>query len=91
MYVYTKEPDGYALHQHYVFSHESLSYKEWLKIVVRECFRLEDNASEIYYGVYGWLTNHMRITPMRTGDLFIKIDSEGVKGVRLTFNTRKDK
>lgn len=91
LYVYTVDGDAYMLHEHYVFSHEPLQYKEWLQLVVRECFALEDNRSDTYYGVYGWLTNRLRITPMRTGDLFIKIDAEGATGVRLSFNTGKDK
>jgi len=90
LYVYTKEDDGYTMHEHYVFSHQPLQYKEWLEVVIKECFQLEANKSEIFYGVYGWLTGHLRITPMRNGDLFIKIDAEGAKGVRLTFDPRKN-
>lgn len=91
LYVYSANEEFYALHEHYVFSHEPLSYKQWLDVVIRECFALEDAKLETYYGVYGWLTGYLRITPLRTGDLFIKIDSEGAKGVRLTFNTGKNK
>lgn len=91
IYIYTADADSYMLHEHYVFSHDPLSYKEWLKIVVRECFKIEADKSESYYGIYGWLTSHLKITPMRTGDLFIKIDAEGATGVRLSFDTAKAK
>lgn len=91
LYVYTADADSYMLHEHYVFSHDPLSYKEWLKIVVKECFKIEADKSDTYYGVYGWLTSHLKITPMRTGDLFIKIDSEGATGVRLTFDSKTTK
>jgi hypothetical protein len=91
LYIYTADNDSYMLHEHYVFSAEPLSYKDWLKIVIRECFRIEEDKSETYYGVYGWLTSHLKITPMRTGDLFIKIDSEGATGVRLSFDTKEAK
>jgi hypothetical protein len=91
LYVYTADSDSYMLHEHYIFSHTPLSYADWLKLVIRECFKIEESRSDSYYGIYGWMTNFLRITPMRTGDLFIKIDSEGAKGVRLTFNTGTDK
>jgi hypothetical protein len=92
LYVYSIDDDGaYMLHEHYIFSHQPLSYKEWLALVIRECFELDAEKADSYHGVYGWLTNHLRITPMRTGDLFIKIDGEGATGVRLTFDSRKNK
>lgn len=91
LYVYTVDEDSYMLHEHYIFSHHPLTYRQWLTLVVRECFKLQETKTESYYGVYGWLTNHLQITPMRTGDLFIKIDSEGATGVRLTFNPRAPK
>lgn len=91
LYVYTADAESYSLHEHYVFSHDPLSYKEWLDLVINECFALEDAGLRTYFGVYGWLTNYLRITPLRNGDLFIKIDSEGATGVRLTFNSGKNK
>lgn len=91
LYVYTVEDEFYSLHEHYVYSHEPLQYKQWLELVVRECFKLEDNASDAYYGVFGWCTGKLRITPMRNGDLFIKVDSEGATGVRLSFDSGKNK
>lgn len=92
LYVYTSDDiDSYMVHEHYIYSHTPLSYSEWLELVIFECCKLEDNKSESYYGVYGWLTSQLQITPMRTGDLFIKIDSEGATGVRLTFNSAETK
>jgi hypothetical protein len=38
--------------------------------------------------VYGWMTSFIRITPLRNGDLFIKIDKDGATGVRLAFSPR---
>ena len=92
LYIYTVDSDeAYMMHSHYIYSHDPLSYRNWLTLVIAECFKVEDNKSDTYYGVYGWLTGFMRITPMRTGDLFIKISEEGAKGVRLAFNTAKNK
>lgn len=91
LYIYTLDKDTYMLHTHYVYSHEPLSYKEWLELVVRECFAIEEDKTDAYYGVYGWSTGYLRITPMRTGDLFIKIDADGATGVRLSFNPRTGK
>lgn len=90
LYIYTVDSNAYMLYEHYVFSHDPLTYQEWLALVVRECFKIEEAKSSTYYGIYGWLTNYMRITPMRNGDLFIKISDEGAKGVRLAFNTGKN-
>ena len=91
LYVYTFQDDSYMLHSHYVYSHEPLQYKEWLDLVVRECFAIEADKTEAYHGIYGWTTGFLRITPMRNGDLFIKIDDDGATGVRLSFNPRTGK
>jgi hypothetical protein len=91
LYIYTSFDDGYVLHEHYVYSVDSLRYKEWKKIVIDECNKLELNKGDEWLGVYGWATAHIQVTPLRTGDLFIKIDKEGARGVRLTFDTRKTK
>lgn len=90
LYVYTLDAGAYMMHEHYVFSHEPQTYKQWLKLVLQECETLHE-SNENVYGVFGWLTSFMHITPLREGDLFIKIDKEGARGVRLTFSTRKSK
>lgn len=91
LYIYTVEDATYMLHTHYVYTHEPLTYKEWLKAVIRECFAIEDDKTDAYYGIYGWCTGFLRVTPMRNGDLFIKVDSEGATGVRLSFSPRTGK
>lgn len=87
LYVYTVEDDSYMLHEHYVFSFKPCTYKRWFQIVQEEMERLRENMPDNFYGVYGWLTSYLQITPLRTGDLLIKIDAEGASGVRLTFGS----
>lgn len=89
LYVYTLEAGAYMMHEHYVFSHKSQTYDQWRKIVLEECQSLHRSGNENIYGVFGWLTSFMHITPLREGDLFIKIDKEGARGVRLTFGSGK--
>lgn len=89
LYCYTEHDGAYTLYQHYVHSQESLTYKKWYELAVSEAIRLQKSNTENWYGVYGWLTATVQITPLRTGDLFIKIDKEGARGVRLAFSTRK--
>jgi hypothetical protein len=91
IYCYTVDQDAYTLHQHYLHSRDSNDYAEWYKLVVAECHALTRNSADNFYGVYGWLTAIVQITPLRTGDIFIKIDAEGARGVRLAFNTRKNR
>jgi hypothetical protein len=91
LYIYTSLEDGYVLHEHYIYSHDSLRYKEWKKLVIEESKKLDSGKGENWLGIYGWATAHIKVTPLRTGDLFIKIDKEGARGVRLTFDTRKTK
>jgi hypothetical protein len=91
LYVYTFQDDSYMLHTHYVYTHEPLRYKEWLQLVIRECFAIEADKTDVYHGIYGWVTGFLRITPMRNGDLFIKVDADGATGVRLSFNPRTGK
>jgi len=91
LYVYTIIDDAYMLHEHYVFSYEPLIYAQWKPIVYEECKLLYDNPVKAFHGVYGWQTSYLRITPLRNGDLFIKIDKEGVTGVRLAFSPVSDK
>lgn len=89
--IYTCEDEVYTLHEHYAYSPDPLTYIKWRAIVFREIEQLEKYASKSYHGVYGWSTGTIKIHPLRTGDLFIKIDKEGATGVRLTFNSRKAK
>lgn len=86
LYVYcAHEGDSHSMHEQYIFSHDPRSYRDWWHLVNTECFRLH-RADQTIIGVYGWMTSTMRITPLRTGDLFIKIDRSGVHGVRITFS-----
>jgi hypothetical protein len=91
LYVYTHESRIYTLHEHYIYSAEPYSYKGWRLIVNDEIAKLVKASIKDFYGIYGWLTSTVHITPLRTGDMFIKIDSSGARGVRLTFDSRKDK
>jgi hypothetical protein len=89
LYIYTVDAGEYMLHEHYVYSDEPLSYNAWVDVVNDECLRLTENADKSFVGVHGWTTAHLKITPLRTGDLFIKIDIDGARGVRLTFDSAK--
>lgn len=93
LYVYTEDPEGgYTVHEHYVYDDgKSHSYREWNRIAQKEALRLARGADKSFYGVYGWTTGFIQITPLRTGDLFIKIDDQGARGVRLTFDSAKNK
>jgi len=90
LYVYTVEDDAYSMYEHYVYSHDSHTYRQWRMIAHDEVDRLNKHATATFYGVYGWSTGRIQITPLRTGDLFIKIDKTGARGVRLTFGSRED-
>lgn len=95
LYLYVRdesEPgEWYFMHEHYVFSHDPRSYKEWLKIVRAEMLALWNNRTAAYLGCYGWATQRLPVTPLRTGDLFIRIDKDGAHGARLTFGPRKNR
>lgn len=93
LYIYTchktKEgEDSYELHEHYVYTRKAKTYKTWKKIAHAEVDRLNDNPSEDYVGVYGWATAKVNIRPLRDGDLFLTIDKNGVRGVRLSFSPK---
>lgn len=89
LFVYSRESDGaYTLHEHYIYSEYPLDYKQWKTQVIAEAERVVDN-NELVVGVYGWLTTAIPITPLRTGDLFIKIDKTGAHGVRISFDSAK--
>lgn len=91
LYVYMQhEANAHSMHEQYIFSHDPRSYRDWWQLVNSECFRLH-RADRTVLGVYGWLTSFMRITPLRTGDLFVKIDRSGATGVRISFSAAKTK
>lgn len=90
IYIYTEHEDGYQLHEHYIYSSQPRTYKSWLEAVTEEINRIVDEADQTFYGVYGWATAHIKITPLRNGDLFIKVDNAGARGVRLSFSTKPD-
>jgi hypothetical protein len=92
LYVYTgTEKVGYEMHEHYIYSDLPCSYTEWGRMVAQEGRRLERQRVSNYLGVYGWQTGRVHITPLRNGDLFIKIDEQGAHGVRLSFGPRTAK
>jgi hypothetical protein len=92
LYIYTVDDGFYVLDTYYVFGgFEPHSYKEWCEIAFKAIDELNEQAGSSWHGVYAWSTTTIRMTPIRTGDLFIAIDASGVRGVRLTFNTRKVK
>lgn len=93
LYIYTADEDGlYTLYTYYVFGgFEPHSYEEWKAIAFDAIDELNDKAEANFHGVYAWSTTTIRMTPIRTGDLFIAIDANGVRGVRITFDSRKDK
>ena|SRR6187399_203614 len=92
LYIYTgTEKHGYEMHEHYIYSDLPCSYTEWSRMVQEEGRRLELSPSADYIGVYGWQTARVSVTPLRNGDLFIKIDDQGAHGVRLAFGTKTDK
>lgn len=92
LFLYTKDSEAYMLHEYYVHHHKPANYWSWRRIVIDECQMLYRNRDwTTWHGVYGWMTTHIQITPMRTNDLFIKIDATGATGVRLAFNRRRNK
>lgn len=90
LYIYTADEHGfYTLNTYYVYGgKEPHSYEEWREIAFESTDELKENSD---VNVYGWSTTTIRVTPIRTGDLFICVDVNGVRGVRITFNTRKAK
>jgi hypothetical protein len=89
LFLYSKEDEAYTLHEYYMHHPKPANYWSWRRIVVEECKRLYRNRNwATWHGVYGWFTTFIQITPMRTNDLFIKVDATGATGVRLSFNRR---
>lgn len=92
LYIYALDADGfYTLNTYYVYGGEDpRSYEEWREIAFTAVDELNESAANSF-GIYGWSTTTIRVTPIRTGDLFVAIDTEGVRSVRIAFNTRKAK
>jgi hypothetical protein len=94
LYIYAVDGDGfYTLNTYYVYGgSDPHTYEEWREIAFAAVDDLnEQRTDDNSYGVYGWSTTTIRVTPIRTGDLFIAIDADGVRSVRITFNSRKAK
>lgn len=92
LYIYTIDDDLYTLNTHYVYGgRDSHTYDEWCAIANAEIDRLNLESGSNWHGVYGWSTTTIRITPIRNGDLFIAIDAEGARGVRISFSPRANK
>lgn len=90
LYIYTEDENGfYTLNTYYVYGgKDPHSYEEWREIAFEAADELKDGADIC---IYGWTTTTIRVTPIRTGDLFICVDDNGVRGVRITFNSRARK
>lgn len=92
LYIYTVDDELYTLTTHYVYGgKEPHTYEEWTLIANEAIDELNEIGGVNWHGVYGWSTTVIRITPVRTGDLFIAIDKNGVRGVRISFNSRGNK
>lgn len=91
LFCYTRDDDEFTMHEHYLYAPDARGYKQWSKLAVEEAKNLHKYSEENFHGVYGWSTAYVKITPLRNGDLFIKIDVDGARGVRLAFSSRKSK
>lgn len=92
LYIYTLDDELYTLNTYYVFGgFEPHKYEDWCAIAHSAIDDLNKLAGSNWHGVYGWSTTTIRVTPIRTNDLFIAIDAEGVRSVRVSFNPRKSK
>lgn len=93
LYIYTVDDGLYALNTYYVHAgdEEPHSYEEWRSIAFDAADNLNAQAKQNWHGIYGWSTTTIRITPIRNNDLFIAIDPDGVRHVRVSFNTGKTK
>lgn len=93
LYIYAEDVDGfYTLNMYYVYGgRDPHTYDDWRDIAFDAVDELNKQAEEKRYGIYGWSTTTIHVTPIRTGDLFIAIDEKGVRGVRISFDTRKAK
>jgi hypothetical protein len=92
LYIYTVDEDAYTLNTYYVFGgFEPHRYEEWREIANEATDELNELAGANWHGVYGWSTTTIKVTPIRTGDLFICVDEKGVRSARISFNTRKTK
>lgn len=93
LYIYVLDVDGfYTLHTYYVYGgSDPHSYDDWRAIAFDAVDELNKQQTDTWQGVYGWSTTTIRVTPIRTGDLFVAVDDAGVRSVRVSFNTRKAK
>jgi hypothetical protein len=93
LYIYSADDDGlYTLSTFFVYGgDEPHTYEEWRDIAFEATDELNAQQTGNWYGVYGWSTTTIRVTPIRTGDLFIAVDTDGVRSVRIAFNSRKAK
>lgn len=94
LYIYAEDGDGfYTLNTYYVYGgRDPHTYEEWRDIAFEATDELNTQTkSASWFGVYGWSTTTIRVTPIRNGDLFIAVDKEGVRSVRIAFDTREAK
>lgn len=93
LYIYALDEDGfYTLNTYYVYAgDEPHTYEEWRAIAYDATDEINKQKGDHLHGIYGWSTTTIRVTPIRTGDLFIAVDVEGVRSVRVSFDSRKTK
>lgn len=77
-----------VLHHEYIHSAQPLPYQDWLARVRHARNTLAVHEWPGFMGFQGWLTQKLKITPLRNNDLLIKIDEKGARGVRITFSRR---
>lgn len=92
LFIYAQADDAvgmFTLHERYLYSDRPLNYWSWRRIVHDECRRTASTWGNNLLGIFGWFTASIQVTPLREGDLFIKVDDAGATGVRIAFSARK--
>lgn len=92
LYVYYKEAkeEAYYLDVFYVYvAYPPESYAEWVQAAHESTDRLNAHPPDGFFGVYGWTTTVIKVTPIRTDDMLIAVDKQGARGVRISFDTRR--
>jgi hypothetical protein len=91
LYIYTVDDELFTLNTFYVYGgHQQHTYEEWREIAFTAIDELNEQAEDNWHGVYAWSVTTIRVTPIRTGDLFIAVDTNGARGVRISFDTKRN-
>jgi hypothetical protein len=72
-----------------LFHYTPLTYDQWLTLVNKEHKKYPQRPKGNFICFYGWRTYHLPVTPIRNGDIWIKVDNEGVRHVCFSFGQRK--